>query len=102
MNPEKRIRLEIMRPTLHDTTNKLKSNLDHSMRLEKRPQYKSKEKQQIEKSIKAYENLVKRIKERKFDHYDVIVKGGVEVIDKKTGLFEFSTSENQQKEMIQI
>ena len=101
MNQEKRIRLEIMRPALHDTTNKIKATQpDQSMRLEKKPKYPSDEKYQMKKSIKAYENLVHRIKERKFDHYEVIVKGGIDVINKKTGFIEISTSQNDQKEMI--
>ena len=69
MNQEKRIRLEIMRPTLHDTTNQIKStHTGHSMRLEKRPKYPSDEKLQIKKSIKTFENLVNRLNGQKFDH----------------------------------
>ena len=70
------------------------------MRLDKKPKYQSDEKNHIKKSIKAYESLVIRLKERNFDHYQVIVKGGIEVVNKKTGLIEISTSQNDQQEMI--
>ena len=102
MNQEKRIRLEVMRPTLQDTTNKIKNtHTDHSMRLEKKPKYPSEEKKQIKKSITTFKNLVNRLNGQEFHHYELIAKGDVEVINKKSGLIEFSMSGKNEKEMIQ-